>query len=61
MALLVAFHMPRLHRIVHYTAISRKAMIVNSRYWKRKELWDSSNRNKFLSVPVSSIYYDNLF
>ena len=29
----------------HFTAISKKVVLVNSQYWDRKELWGSSSTN----------------
>ena len=36
------------HGIERNTAISKKVVIVNSRYWTRKELWGSSSTNNVL-------------
>ena len=35
------------------TAISKKVLIVNSRYWNRKELWASSSRNNLLLLALT--------
>ena len=36
-----------------YTAISKKVVIINSRYWNRKELWASNSRNDLLLLALT--------
>ena len=38
---------------IEYTAISEKVVIVNSRYWNRKELWSSSSTNNLLLLALT--------
>ena len=47
-----------LHKILDIatkdTAVAKKVVIVNSRYWNRKELWGSSSTNSlFLLAGLS--------
>ena len=65
---------PKVLRYV-YAAISKKAVIISSQYWKRKELWGSSSTNSLLLLASTlqnvecSLYdataiqydYDNVF
>ena len=39
--------------LYEYTAISKKAVIVNSRHWNRKELWDSSSTSNLLLLALT--------
>ena len=36
-----------------HKAISKKVIIVNSRYWNRKEQWSSSRRNNLLLFALT--------
>ena len=40
------------HRLM-YRAISKKVVVVNSRYWNLKELWDSSSTNNLLLLALT--------
>ena len=36
-----------------HTAVSKKVVIINSRYWNRKELWGSSSTNNLLLLAFN--------
>ena len=39
--------------LIRYNLVTKKVVIVNSRYWNRKEVWGSSSTNSVLLLALN--------